>query len=67
MTMATDDGTAVAVKVLDGNVRAARTAAVALLAKAGAITADAAQNALEAADTVVLGGGAPVGRLRPVV
>jgi L-asparaginase II len=67
MTMATDDGTAVAVKVLDGNVRAARTAAVALLAKAGAITADVAQSALEAADTVVLGGGAPVGRLRPVV
>jgi L-asparaginase II len=67
MTMATDDGTCVAVKVLDGSVNAARVAAVALLARAGAIPAEAAETALDAAGTAVLGGGVPVGRLRPVV
>ena len=67
MTMAAADGTTVAVKVLDGSVPAARVAAVGLLAKAGAIDASAASAALDGADTTVLGGGAPVGRLRPVV
>lgn len=67
MTMATGDGTTVAVKVLGGSVDAARVAAIGLLARAGAIQAESAKAALEAAGTPVLGGGVPVGRLRPVV
>jgi L-asparaginase II len=67
MTMATGNGTAVAVKVLDGSVTAARVAAVAALARVGAVPMDAANEVLAAIDTAVLGGGKPVGWLRPVV
>lgn len=67
MTMCVANGTTVAVKMLGGSVPAARVAAVGALAKAGAIDAATAQEALERADAVVYGGGAPVGRLRPTV
>jgi L-asparaginase II len=65
MTMALGNGTTVAVKILDGSVPAARVAAVGLLAASGALDAAAARSALEAYGTAVLGGGRPVGALRP--
>lgn len=65
MTMALDDGTTVAVKVLNGSVPAARVAAVGLLAAVGAIEKAAATSALDACAPVVLGRGEPVGLLRP--
>ena len=65
MTIATSDGTTAAVKVLDGSVSAARVAAVGLLARTGAIEVAAAKAALDRAETAILGGGEPVGRLRP--
>jgi L-asparaginase II len=58
------DGTAVAVKVLDGAARAAAAVAVALLAEAGALEADAAAAFLADPSLDVLGGGLPVGRVR---
>ncbi|NNC13224.1 asparaginase [Planctomonas sp. JC2975] len=67
MTMSTADGATVAVKVLDGSVPAARVSAVALLAAAGALDKASAADALERMDTTIPGGGAPVGRMRPVV
>ncbi|GAB3806880.1 asparaginase [Humibacter antri] len=67
MTIAASDGTTVAVKVLDGSVPAARAAAVGLLVKAAAVDASAASAALDGPDTTIFGGGAPVGRLSPVV
>lgn len=67
MTMAAADGTTVAVKVLDGSIPAARVAAVALLARVGAIDEQAAREAIPETDTAILGGGVPVGSLVPVV
>ncbi len=67
MTIATGDGVTAAVKVLDGSVPAARAAAVGALARAGAIDRALADRALEQSGTVILGGGAPVGRLRSVI
>ena len=58
------DGTAVAVKTLDGANRVPSAVAVALLAGRGAVAADAAQAFLEDPALAVLGGGQPVGRLR---
>jgi L-asparaginase II len=65
MTMALENGTTVAVKILDGSVPAARVAALGLLVACGAVDAVAARSALDAYGTAVLGGGRPVGRLRP--
>jgi L-asparaginase II len=65
MTMATRDGTTVAVKVLDGSVPAARVAAVAALARAGAVPKPDANEVLATIGTAVLGGGRTVGWLRP--
>ena len=61
------DGTAVAVKVLDGSARAAAPVAVALLAAGGAIDAAAAEAYLAHGALAVRGGGRPVGRLRVVL
>lgn len=66
MTIALPNGTTAAVKMLGGSIPAARVAAVGVLVRAGAIAEAVAETALERADTTVLGGGAPVGRLRPV-
>lgn len=59
------DGTAVAVKILDGSHRAAAAVAVSLLAQAGSI--DAAEPFLADTSLTVLGGGNPVGRIRVLV
>jgi L-asparaginase II len=61
------DGTAVAVKTLDGSGRAAAAVSVALLAAAGAVDASAAARFLDDASLAVLGGGVPVGRTRPLI
>lgn len=62
--MAAPDGTAVAVKVLDGNGRATTLVALHLLAEAGAIDSAAAQAVIERTTDPVLGGGLPVGEIR---
>ena len=67
MTMATADGTTAAVKVIDGSIAAARVAAVGVLARVGAIGAELVDGVLGEIGTAVLGGGVPVGRLRPSV
>lgn len=61
------DGTAVAVKILDGAERASSAVGVALLADAGAIDGDAAAAFLAHPSLTVKGGGVPVGRIRPLV
>ncbi|GAA2751016.1 asparaginase [Amnibacterium kyonggiense] len=61
------DGTAVAVKALDGAERATAAVGVALLAAAGAIDGEAADAFLADRSLAVLGGGAEVGRLRVLV
>lgn len=58
------DGTAVAVKILDGSARASAAVAVSLLAAAGAIDGDAAEAFLGDPSLAVLGGGVEVGRVR---
>jgi L-asparaginase II len=58
------DGTAVAVKVLDGSPRASAAVAVALLAEVGAVDASAARAFLADPSLWVLGGGVEVGRIR---
>ncbi|GAA4665966.1 asparaginase [Frondihabitans cladoniiphilus] len=64
MVMGTTEGTAVALKVLDGNLRAGTLAALHLLVDAGVVDADAANRVLEATTEKVLGGGVVVGELR---
>ena len=64
MVMAAPDGTTVALKVLDGSLRAASIVALRLLVDAGAVAA-ADVDALEPElDLAVLGGGVPVGAIR---
>lgn len=64
MVMGTTSGTAVAVKVLDGNLRAGTLAALRLLVEAGAVDPDAADRVLDQTLERVLGGGVPVGAIR---
>jgi len=66
LVLGAPDGTAVAVKVLDGSPRAAALVALELLAEAGAVDPTAARDVAEEVTERVLGGGRPVGRLRPV-
>lgn len=62
------DGTTVAVKILDGSGRAASLVALALLARAGVLSVqEVAQAAAERPRLRVTGGGAPVGVIRSVV
>jgi L-asparaginase II len=61
------DGTAVAVKSLDGSGRASAAVGVSLLAAAGAVDGDAAAAFLAHPSLAVLGGGVEVGRLRSLV
>lgn len=61
------DGTAVAVKILDGSPRASAAVAVSLLAQTGAIDRSAADGFLADGSLTVPGGGEPVGRIRPLV
>ncbi|MCA1942943.1 MAG: asparaginase, partial [Yonghaparkia sp.] len=64
VVMGTPSGVAVAVKVLDGSMRATTPVALQLLASAGAIDADAAAELIERTSERVLAGDRPVGALR---
>ena len=59
------DGTAVAHKMLDGSTRASIAVGLSLLAAAGAIPTAAAADIAAAVTEQVLGGGLPVGSIRP--
>jgi L-asparaginase II len=63
MVMGARTGHAVAVKILDGSLRAATLVALELLVESGVVTRDAVAPVLEATTERVLGGGVPVGRL----
>jgi L-asparaginase II len=67
MVVSAHDGTTVALKVLDGNLRAAGLVAVRLLENAGVVDAQDAVRVREDFHTTVLGGGLPVGELRTTV
>jgi L-asparaginase II len=64
LAVALEDGTAVAVKVLDGSLRPAAAVAAALLFSVGAIDAGALARIQSRLDLAVTGGGAPVGTIR---
>lgn len=64
---AQEDGTAVALRVLDGSQRALAPVALSLLGKHGALEAETAERVRLAVSEPVLGGGVPVGSLYPVV
>ena len=61
--LATPEGVAVAVKVLDGGMRATTPVALALLVAEGAVDADAAAEVVASLAQPVLGGGEVVGGL----
>jgi L-asparaginase II len=67
MVMAAGDGTAVAVKILDGSLRAATLVALELLVDAGTVPREAADAVLAATLERVLGGGAVVGSIRATI
>lgn len=64
LVMGTGTGVALALKMLDGSTRAATLVGLTLLAAAGAIDAGRVGAVLEKVVPPILGGGAPVGRLR---
>lgn len=65
MVMGTTDGTAVAVKVIDGSPRATTLVALELLVSVGAIGRADADSAIDATTNPVLGGSVVVGAIRP--
>jgi L-asparaginase II len=65
MVMATGDGSAVAVKILDGSLRAATLVALEILVAAGLVPRGGADAVLDATLERVLGAGVPVGAIRP--
>ncbi|WP_040163795.1 asparaginase [Microbacterium gorillae] len=67
MVMVAPNGTTVALKTLDGSLRVGTIVAAKLLANAGAITEAQFDDVSGALDLDVLGGGRPVGRIRPTV
>jgi len=64
MVASCDNGTTVAVKVLDGNLRAATAVALGLLADAGALDRADVAGVLPHLGLAVTGGGQPVGEIR---
>ena len=64
MVMATADGTAVALKMLDGSSRATTLVALQLLASVGAISRSDADRVSALTTERALGGGVPVGQIR---
>ena len=64
MVMAAADGTTVALKMLDGSLRAASIVALRLLVDAGAIAPADVDALAPELDLAVLGGGVPVGSIR---
>ena len=65
MVMVAPNGTTVALKMLDGNGRAATIVAATLLARAGALSEGDVSSLAAALPLDVLGGGQPVGMIRP--
>ncbi|GAB3563467.1 asparaginase [Spelaeicoccus albus] len=65
MVMAAPDGTTVALKCLDGSARATTLAGLTLLARTGAVDADAVRSVLNETEMPVLGRGQKVGAVRP--
>jgi L-asparaginase II len=64
MIMAAPDGTTVALKILDGSLRAATIVALRLLVDAGAVERSAVDALVPELDLAVLGRGLPVGEIR---
>ncbi|MFF1572031.1 asparaginase [Leifsonia sp. NPDC058292] len=64
MIMAAPDGTTVALKILDGSLRAATIVALSLLVDAGAVEKSAVDAIVPQLDLAVLGRGLPVGEIR---
>lgn len=64
MVMGAPDGTAVALKILDGSQRATTLVALELLAQQGTVGRAEADRVIGATTDKVLGGGLPVGRVR---
>jgi L-asparaginase II len=67
LVVATQEGTTVALKVLDGAHRPATVVALTLLVKAGALPAASVAAVLPEVVGAVLGGGRAVGEVRPVI
>jgi L-asparaginase II len=63
MVMAAADGTTVALKILDGSLRAATVVALTALAQAGSLNPEVVAALLPELETTVYGGGAAVGRI----
>jgi len=64
LVMATAQGASVAVKILDGNIRATSLVGLTLLAATGAVDVPEVASVLERVIDPVLGGGRPVGKIR---
>lgn len=64
LVLGTPTGVSVALKMLDGNTRAATLVGLTLLAATGVVDAEATVRVLEQVVPPVLGGGQPVGQLR---
>jgi L-asparaginase II len=64
LVLATPQGVSVALKVLDGNLRATSLVGLTLLAAAGAVDISGVSSVLEKVVEPVLGGGRPVGKIR---
>ncbi len=64
LVLATPQGVSVAIKILDGNVRATTLVGLTLLAAAGAVEIPEVSSVLEKVVEPVLGGGRPVGKIR---
>lgn len=65
MVMVAPDGTTVALKMLDGAARASTVVAATMLERAGGLAAADVADLAQSLSLDVLGGGAPVGRIRP--
>lgn len=65
LVMASPDGTTVALKILDGSLRAATVVALKLLVEAGSVDRTAANEVLVRLNPVVTGGGQPSARSAP--
>ena len=65
MAMVAPNGTTVALKVLDGSGRATTAVAIRLLERAGALASSDVAEAMSRLPLPVLGGGEPVGAIRP--
>jgi L-asparaginase II len=64
LVMATPAGASVAIKILDGNIRATTLVGLTLLAAAGAVDVPEVASVLDKVVAPVLGGGRQVGKIR---